>query len=50
MDQCLFIIVAYMKQQAIASTILCDAEVRELEELVRAFGSQFSLEDIASAY
>lgn len=39
-----------MKKQAIASTILCDAEVRELEELLGAFGSQFSLEDIASAY
>ncbi|XP_052289293.1 putative nuclear RNA export factor SDE5 isoform X1 [Citrus sinensis] len=41
---------SYMKKQAIASTILCDAEVRELEELLGAFGSQFSLEDIASAY
>lgn len=33
-----------------SSTSHCDAEERDLEELLEAFGSVFSLDDIASAY
>ncbi|KAJ4726286.1 putative Smr domain-containing protein [Melia azedarach] len=39
-----------MRKQAIARAVLSDVEVRDLEGLLEAFGSQFSLEDIASAY
>lgn len=37
-------------QAGTSSSSPCDAEKRDLQELLEAFGSAFSLEDIASAY